>query len=160
MVVELGVQSLHDASLVRINRGIMALLQKKQSNACTKRVAVYAHLIIGLPEETQICGNKACKDWWKRVLMGLNFTIYTIIDKTDLAREYAQEPFALLDEYNYAEALMELLRYIPAHIPILRLATDTPNHELLAPLAYGKRGSLGSMWHKQCVIEVCTKAIW
>jgi radical SAM superfamily enzyme len=53
---------------------------------------------------------------------GIKFHNLHIIHNTDLAREYAKNPFALLNEYEYAEALMELLRTIPSHIPILRLA--------------------------------------
>lgn len=144
VIVELGVQSLHDASLKQINRGHDAACSLDAIKRLHgKGLKVYAHLIIGLPNETP--------DMWKESLQGLveagidgiKFHNLHVIEKTDLAREYAQKPFSLLSEYEYAEALIELLRYVPSHIPILRLATDTPERELIAPKWHMSKGQFG-----------------
>ncbi|WP_286682784.1 TIGR01212 family radical SAM protein [Sulfurospirillum sp. MES] len=141
VVVELGVQTLHDVSLKHINRGHdVACSLDAIRRLHVKGLKVYAHLIIGLPNETP--------DMWKESLQGLvnegidgiKFHNLHIIENTDLAREYAQEPFTLLNEYAYAEALIELLRYVPSSIPIVRLATDTPERELVAPKWHMAKG--------------------
>jgi len=144
VVVELGVQSLHDVSLKRMNRGhnsACSLDAIKRLHA--KGLKVYAHLIVGLPDETPQMWEQSVQGLVDSGIDGIKFHNLHIIEKTDLAREYAQTPFALLNEYEYAEALMALLRYIPSHIPILRLATDTPNQELIAPKWQMAKGQFG-----------------
>lgn len=134
VVVELGVQSLHDGSLKRMNRGHDAACSLEAIKRLRHRgLKVYAHLIIGLGDESF--------EMWKQSVLGLvdvgidgiKFHNLHIIQGTQLAREYEKNPFMLLNEYAYAEALINLLRFIPSHIPILRLATDTPKKELIAP---------------------------
>ncbi len=134
VVVELGVQSLHDASLKRMNRGHDVACSLEAIKRLRDRgLKVYAHLIIGLADEDF--------EMWKQSVLGLveagidgiKFHNLHIIQGTQLALEYEKESFELLNEYAYAEALINLLRFIPSHIPIIRLSTDTPNKELIAP---------------------------
>ena len=144
VVVELGVQSLHDESLVRMNRGhdaassLEAIKRLKE-----KGLKVYAHLIIGLSDETPAMWKQSLQGVVTAGIDGIKFHNLHVIQNTDLAREYAQNPFALLSEYAYAEALIELLRYVPSNIPILRLATDTPDLELIAPKWHMAKGQFG-----------------
>lgn len=134
VVVELGVQSLHDGSLKRMNRGHDAACSLEAIKRLRHRgLKVYAHLIIGLGDESF--------EMWKQSVLGLvdvgidgiKFHNLHIIQGTQLALEYEKMPFELLDEYAYAESLINLLRFIPSHIPIIRLSTDTPQKELIAP---------------------------
>ena len=144
VVVELGVQSLHDKSLAHMNRGHNAACSLEAIQRLhVKGLKVYAHLIIGLPDETFAMWKQSVQGLVDAGIDGIKFHNLHVIEKTDLAREYAQTPFALLSEYAYAEALMELLRMIPSHIPILRLATDTPTHELIAPKWHMAKGQFG-----------------
>jgi radical SAM protein (TIGR01212 family) len=144
VVVELGVQSLHDASLKRMNRGHDAACSLEAIKRLHgKGLKVYAHLIIGLPDETPAMWQASVQGLVNVGIDGIKFHNLHIIEKTDLAREFCLNPFALLSEYEYAEALIELLRYIPSHIPILRLATDTPDHELIAPKWHMAKGQFG-----------------
>lgn len=134
VVVELGVQSLHDESLKWMNRGHDAACSLEAIRRLRARgLKVYAHLIIGLVDESF--------EMWKQSVLGLveagidgiKFHNLHIIEGTQLAREYKEKPFELLSEYEYAEALINLLRFIPSSIPIIRLSTDTPENELMAP---------------------------
>ncbi|WP_294876477.1 MULTISPECIES: TIGR01212 family radical SAM protein [unclassified Sulfurospirillum] len=144
VVVELGVQTLHDTSLARMNRGHDAACSLDAIKRLHgKGLKVYAHLIIGLPNENLEMWKQSLKGLVDAGIDGIKFHNLHIIEKTDLAREYAQTPFALLNEYAYAEALIELLRYIPSTIPILRLATDTPAYELIAPTWHMAKGQFG-----------------
>lgn len=144
VVVELGVQSLHDVSLEQINRGHDAACSLEAIRRLhAYGLKVYAHLIIGLPHETPVMWKESVQGLVDAGIDGIKFHNLHIIQNTDLAHEYAKNPFALLSEYEYAEALMELLRTIPSHIPILRLATDTPDHELIAPQWHMAKGQFG-----------------
>lgn len=144
VVVELGVQSLHDVSLKRMNRGHDAACSLEAIKRLhVKGLKVYAHLIIGLPDENETMWQQSVQGLVDARIDGIKFHNLHIIEKTDLAREYKANPFALLNEYEYAEALMELLRYVPSSIPILRLATDTPTRELIAPQWQMTKGQFG-----------------
>jgi tRNA U34 5-methylaminomethyl-2-thiouridine-forming methyltransferase MnmC len=59
---------------------------------------------------------------------------------TELAAQYAKEPFPVLSHWEYAEALMDFLRRIPADIPVMRISTDTPDEELIAPHWHLEKG--------------------
>ncbi|MCD8478307.1 MAG: TIGR01212 family radical SAM protein [Sulfurospirillum sp.] len=144
VVVELGVQSLHDVSLERINRGHSAHASLEAIRRLhVKGLKVYAHLIMGLPNESFCMWEASVKGLVEAGIDGIKFHNLHIIHGTALAHEYEKDPFTLLSEYEYAEALIELLRVIPSHIPILRLATDTPNQELLAPQWHMAKGQFG-----------------
>lgn len=134
VAVELGVQSLHDASLTRMNRGHDGACSLEAIRSLkAKGLKVYAHLIIGLPDEMPSMWLETLKGVVNAGVDGIKFHHLHVIEHTALAEEYQAKPFTLLDEYAYAEALIELLRHVPSHIPILRLATDTPDKELIAP---------------------------
>ncbi|MBP9613674.1 MAG: TIGR01212 family radical SAM protein, partial [Sulfurospirillum sp.] len=102
VVVELGVQSLHDGSLKRMNRGHDAACSLEAIKRLRHRgLKVYAHLIIGLGDESF--------EMWKQSVLGLvdvgidgiKFHNLHIIQGTQLALEYEKMPFELLDEYAY-----------------------------------------------------------
>ncbi|NCD12363.1 MAG: TIGR01212 family radical SAM protein [Epsilonproteobacteria bacterium] len=144
VVVELGVQSLHDVSLKRINRGHSAEASLEAIRRLhVKGLKVYAHLIIGFPDENFLMWEASVRGLVEAGIDGIKFHHLHIISGTQLACEYEAEPFKVLSEYEYAEALMALLRIIPSHIPIIRLATDTPQKELIAPLWQMEKGHFG-----------------
>jgi len=142
--VDLGVQSLNDETLKRINRGH----DSKSSIEAIKRlqkygIKVFAHVIVGFRGESR-------EDWSstvsKLVALGVDgFKIHNlhIIKNTPLHVEYEQDKFRVYDEFEYAEELIYLLRLIPNHIPILRIATDTPNRDLIAPKWQMSKGEFG-----------------
>jgi len=144
VVVELGIQSLHDESLVRMNRGHDAYISREAIQRLhVKGLKVYAHVIIGLEGETEVMWQQTVSELVTLQIDGIKFHNLHVIRNTELAHTYAQKPFALLNEYAYAEALIKLLRLIPSHIPIIRLSTDTPNKELIAPLWQMHKGQFG-----------------
>ncbi|ACZ11298.1 TIGR01212 family radical SAM protein [Sulfurospirillum deleyianum] len=144
VVVELGVQSLQDVSLERINRGHSAHASLEAIERLhVKGLKVYAHLILGLPDESFCMWEESVKGLVEAGIDGIKFHNLHIISGTQLAREYEVAPFQLLNEYEYAEALISLLRLIPSHIPIIRLATDTPKKELIAPLWQMEKAHFG-----------------
>ena len=132
--IELGIQSMHDATLRLINRGHNAQSSKDAIERLHARnFKVYAHLILGFPNENLRHWQESVDILVRQGIDGIKFHNLHIIKQTALAQSYEQIPFPTMDEYEYAEALMSLLRRIPSSIPILRLATDTPRKDLIAP---------------------------
>ncbi len=142
--IDLGIQTLNDTTLLKINRGHDA---KSSLQAIEKLKAyglkVFAHVIIGLPDESREDFENTIKKIVTCKVDGIKFHNLHIIKNTTLHEEYKQKPFKLYNEYEYAQELMHLLRLIPSHIPILRLATDTPSKELIAPIWHMQKGQFG-----------------
>lgn len=155
--VELGVQSMHDETLHAIHRGHNA----EQSKIAIETLhayglRVFAHLIIGFPNEKMHHYERSVDALVKLGIDGIKFHNLHIIKDTALAQSYLHQPFHTLNEYEYAEVVMHLIRRIPSDIPIMRLATDTPERHLIAPHWQMPKGQFGS-YITQSMIRRCIK---
>ncbi|MBN1968942.1 MAG: TIGR01212 family radical SAM protein [Candidatus Delongbacteria bacterium] len=141
VIIELGVQTLNDISLLKINRGhdsdrSLKAVQFLNDN----NIEVAVHLIIGLPNETIDDNILTVKKLSHFKLAGIKFHNLHIIEGTNLAREYEKENFNIYTENQYAEILIELFKYVPGDIPILRVCTDTEIEKLIAPKWHMNKG--------------------
>lgn len=135
--VELGVQTAKDETLKRINRGHDWACSKKAIFDLAERgIHVAPHVIIGLPGETTEDWNRTAEELAKLPISGIKIHNLHVIKGTRLA----ENPPPVLSHWEYAEALMDFLRRIPAELPIMRIFTDTPDNELIAPHWYLEKG--------------------
>lgn len=132
--VELGVQTIHDETLERINRGhdwqssLDAIAALKSHG-----IKVCAHIIVGLPGEGREHFIMTAKALAALDLDGIKIHNLHVIKNTRLADEYHAKPFPVMSEFEYAEALIEIIRHLPPGLPLMRFATDTPDEEIVAP---------------------------
>ncbi len=132
--VVFGFKTQHDSTLERINRGHDwgcsrdAILRLHAAG-----IACAVHVIFGLPGETEADYHETARALAELPIDGIKIHNLHVIKNTPLADQYLNKPFSLLDEHDYAEAVIDTIRLMPAHIPIVRLQTDTPDDELLAP---------------------------
>ena len=159
--VELGVQTVHDRTLERINRGHDWAASKtaiKQLHEVGIKVAV--HVILGLPGETAQDFQQTADRLAALPIDAIKIHNLHIEKGTALAEEYKKvgqasclsmpaEPGATGDrleacptfmEHDFAEHLMDFIRRMPPNIPILRLTTDTLDEELIAPKWHMAKG--------------------
>jgi radical SAM protein (TIGR01212 family) len=135
--VELGVQTANDETLKRINRGHDWECSKKAILALAARsIHVAPHVIIGLPGESSKDWNHTAEELAKLPISGIKIHNLHIVKGTRLA----ENPPPVLNHWEYAEALMEFLRRIPAELPVMRISTDTPDDELIAPQWHLEKG--------------------
>ncbi len=142
--VDLGVQTLNDKTLKCINRGH----DSKSSIEAIKKlqhygIKVYAHIIVGFRSETREDWSRSVKELVALHVDGFKIHNLHIIKNTPLYIEYKNNPFKTYNEFEYAEELIHLLRLIPQDIPILRIATDTPDKDLIAPKWQMSKGEFG-----------------
>ena len=132
--IELGVQTCHNHTLQRINRGhdwqsskdaIVTLNEAGLSTA--------VHLILGLPGETTADMKQTIKKVCRLPVDAIKLHNLHVIKNTQLEKEYQKNPFPLYSEHEYCDLLLELLPHIPEHIPLIRLTTDTVKEKLVAP---------------------------
>lgn len=139
--IDLGIQTLSDTTLQKINRGhdakssLEAIQQLKNYG-----LKVYAHVIVGLEGETRQDWENTIKKIVKSGVDGIKIHNLHIIKDTTLAKEFEKKPFKILNEYEYLEELIHLLRFIPSHIPLLRTTTDTPKDQIIAPKWHMSKG--------------------
>lgn len=132
--VEPGVQTSCNRTLERIRRGHNWECSRQAILRLTERGLLAApHVIIGLPGETAADWNRTAEDLAQLPLSGIKIHQLHLVKNTPLEKEYTQTPFPLLNHWDYAEALMDFLRRIPGGLPVMRIATDTPDDELVAP---------------------------
>jgi len=142
--VDLGVQTLNDETLKYINRGH----DSKSSIEAIKKlqhygIKVYAHIIVGFKDENREDWTNTVKELVALRVDGFKIHNLHVIKNTPLHVEYIQKPFKIYDEFEYAQELICLLRLIPNDIPILRIATDTPDKDLVAPIWKMSKGEFG-----------------
>jgi len=132
--VELGVQTCHDATLLRIQRGhdrargeaAAQLLHEAGLRPC-------AHLIFGLPGETE-ADMLASVDWVARLpFHGVKFHNLHILRGSPMGEAWLREPFGVLEETDYLHLAAQALRRIPEDMPVFRVYTDSPPELRLAP---------------------------
>lgn len=142
--IELGVQTVHDATLARINRGHdWASSRDAILRAARRGLRVAAHLIVGLPGEGPEHFAATAEALAALPIFAVKIHNLHVIAGTRLAEEYARQPFPVLDEGDYADALIAILRRLPARVAILRINTDTPPDRLVAPRGFMGKGVFG-----------------
>ena len=132
--LELGLQSAHDETLSRINRGHgIAAYADAVSRAHRHDVPVCTHLILGLPGESAAM----CRQTHARVLdlgvAGLKLHPLMIVRGSRMAVEYSRGELRapLIDEY--AASAAELIRCTPAQIVFHRVTATAREPTLIAP---------------------------
>ncbi len=135
--VELGVQTTNDEALKRINRGHDWECSKKAIlDLSTRGIHVAPHVIIGLPGESSKDWNRTAEELARLPISGIKIHNLHIMKGTELAKN----PPPVLNHWEYAEALMDFLRRIPTNIPVMRISTDTPDDQLIAPHWHLEKG--------------------
>ena len=140
--LELGLQSVHDATLRRINRGHDAACSETAVRQAAERgLAVCGHLMAGLPGEGERAFLESL-DWALSLpLSGLKLHNVYVPRGTALARLYEEGGYHPLARDEYVDLLCTALPRIPAGVVMHRVQSDPAPGELLAPeWAAEKRG--------------------
>lgn len=139
--IELGVQTVHDRTLRRVNRGHGWVESSEAIHSLHERgIKVIAHVIIGLPGEGREDFALTAEALAHMPISGIKIHNLHVVKGTTLADEFATNRFKVYDEYEYADILIDFLRRLPAVIPIVRINTDTTPNELIAPVWSMKKG--------------------
>ncbi|MBN1523130.1 MAG: TIGR01212 family radical SAM protein [Spirochaetales bacterium] len=135
--VELGLQTIHNKTLSRINRGhsaedfFAAYHLLKQAG-----IKVAVHCIFGLPGE----GKKEIEATIDTIAAlkpdGIKLHNLHIPKDTPLFEEYLQGEITVPSVHRYLDYTITTLTRIPKDTVILRLTTDTPQSERAAPLTF------------------------
>ncbi len=133
--MEYGLQSGHDSTLARINRG-HTVAEFVEAVELTHRLGfpVCVHLIFGLPGEDRAMMMETVELIKGLGIEGVKFHQLYVVDGTPLARLYENGGYRPLTLDEYASLCAEAIRRLGPGVVIHRLNGDPPREGLLAPL--------------------------
>lgn len=132
--VELGLQSIHPASLDFIGR-CHGLLEFENTVLQLRRaeIKVCVHLIFGLPGETREMMLDTVRYLVPLGIDGVKFHPLYIERGTRLADLHAENPMKLLTQQEYCRTVVESLKILPGDIVIQRLTGEGDPSRIIAP---------------------------
>lgn len=132
--IEYGLQSVHDETLLKINRGHDFKAFAKAVEATKNRgIKICAHVILGLPGEDRDHMLKTAETLSKMGIDGIKIHLLYVIKGTKLETLYNAGKYKCLDLEEYAAIVCDFLEIIPPSVVIQRLTGDPHPDELVAP---------------------------
>lgn len=134
LIVEYGVESANDETLLRINRGHTF----RQSCEAIRRTAergirVGAHVILGFPWEPFDELMHQAEEISRLPLTTLKLHQLQIIRGTQLAREYAEHPWAVPTAEEYIDLVLHYISRLPYGLVMERFVSQSPPEMVIAP---------------------------
>ena len=134
LIVEYGVESANDETLLRINRGHTF----RQSCEAIRRTAergirVGVHVILGFPWEPFDELMRQAEEIGRLPLTTLKLHQLQIIRGTQLAREYAEHPWAVPTAEEYIDLVLNYISRLPYGLVMERFVSQSPPEMVIAP---------------------------
>jgi radical SAM protein (TIGR01212 family) len=132
--LELGVQTVHDQSLLWLRRGHtwadsrQAILRARQ-----RRLFVVAHVILGIPGEDLSAVEQTARHLATLKVDAVKIHHLHVLRNTPLAQLWKRGDFQPISREEYVEAVVRFLELLPPECVIERLVGDAPAEYLLAP---------------------------
>jgi radical SAM protein (TIGR01212 family) len=133
--LELGLQSIHPETLVRINRGhtfrdfLSALDQARAYN-----LPVTVHIILGLPGESADRMLQTGEALSRLPIQGLKIHPLAVLKGTGMEPLFLKHQYVPLDLETYVKVVCDILELLNPEVIIERLTQDSRPEELVAPL--------------------------
>ncbi len=145
--IELGLQTIHEATALYIRRGYDLPVFTEAAAALHKlRIPFIVHVILGLPGETPDMVLQTIDYVNNLKPFGVKLQLLHILKHTDLAKDYEAGKFEALTEKAYFELLGACIARLNPDIVLHRVTGDGPKNLLIAPLWSGnKRGVLNHL---------------
>ena len=135
ITVELGLQTIHEASARYIRRGygtpvyLDAVARLKEAG-----IGVVTHIILGLPGEDMEMAAQTTRAAVAAGTDGVKFHLLHVLRGTDLAWDYEAGKFRCLELPEYAAWLKRCLEEVPRNVVVHRITGDGAKRDLIAPL--------------------------
>ena len=133
--VELGLQTIHETSVVYIRRGYVNQIYfeavKKLKEAGIEAVT---HIILGLPGETAEMAAETTRAAIAAGTDGVKFHLLHVLKDTDLEKDYLAGKFQCLTMEEYGDWLCNCVKEVPSQVTVHRITGDGAKRNLTAPL--------------------------
>ncbi len=152
--IELGLQTIHEDTAIRMNRGYpLSTYNEAVTNLTHRNIRIVTHLILGLPGESKqdmmdsvVYVTQPNPDQSR--IYGMKLHLLNVVKGSALEKDYKGfVPFSSPQEY--INLVCDLLPLIPPEITIHRLTGDVPRSLLVSPeWSYKKRTILNGVLHE------------
>jgi radical SAM protein (TIGR01212 family) len=133
--LEYGLESIHDLTLERINRGHdFREWAEAVEKTAGRGIHIASHVILGLPGETREQMLQIAEVISRYPIDSLKIHHLHIVKKTALATQYKREPFPVFGYNEYISFVIEFLQRLRPDIYIQRLVGETHPRNLVAPI--------------------------
>ena len=135
VTVELGLQTIHEASVQYICRGYVnqtyfdAVTRLKEAG-----IEVVTHIILGLPGETAEMAAQTTRAAIGAGTDGVKFHLLHVLKHTDLEKDYMAGKFQCLTMEAYGDWLCACMKEVPPEVTVHRITGDGAKRNLVAPL--------------------------
>ena len=136
VLVEYGIESCNDATLLRINRGHdYATAVDAVQRTAARGIPVGAHIILGLPREDREEIMRQATELSRLPLTTLKMHQLQLIRGTRMAEEYVARPtdFHLFALDDYVDTVVDYVERLHPDIVLERFASQSPKELLIAP---------------------------
>lgn len=136
LMIEYGIESANDETLVRINRGHdFAAVVDAVHRTHERGILTGGHVILGLPGEDRSEMLRQASLLASLPLDMIKLHQLQLIKGTRMAREYEEHPewFHLYDVDEYIELVIDYIERIPDRVVIERFISQSPRSLLIAP---------------------------
>ena len=132
--IEYGLQSAHDHTLARINRGHdVACFERAVSLTRNRNIRICAHVILGLPGESRQEMLETADAIAALGIDGIKLHLLYVVRGTPMETQYRAGSYRCLGQREYAELTCDFIERLPETMIIQRLTGDPHPKELVAP---------------------------
>jgi hypothetical protein len=133
--IEYGLQSVHDDTLRRINRGHSFLDFSRAVDLTRNRgIQICTHVILGLSGENREMMLETARTLADSGINGIKIHLLYVIRGTPLEKLWQRGEYTPMEQAEYVERVCDFLELLPKRIIIQRITGDPHPDELAAPL--------------------------
>ena len=134
LLVEYGVESANEETLVRVNRGhTFAQARECIIRPAQRGIRVGVHMILGFPWETRSELIRQAQLIASLPITTLKLHQLQVIRGTQLAREYELQPWPLPTAEEYVDLVLEYISHLPSSLVLERFVSQSPPEYVIAP---------------------------
>lgn len=134
LLVEYGVESANEETLVRVNRGhTFAQARECIIRTAQRGIRVGVHMILGFPWETRSELIRQAQLIASLPITTLKLHQLQVIKGTQLAREYEFHPWPLPTAEEYVDLVLEYISHLPSSLVLERFVSQSPPEYVIAP---------------------------
>lgn len=133
--VELGLQTVHEATAAAIRRGYTLDVYDDAMRRLTQAgLETVVHVILGLPGESREMILETVSYVAHSGAAGIKLQLLHVLEGTDMARDFLAGRFETLGMEEYVSILCDAVRLLRPDMVVHRLTGDGAKRELIAPL--------------------------
>lgn len=135
LMVELGLQTVHDHTGEKINRAHDYTCYVEGVEKLRKHnINVVSHIINGLPEETPEMMMETARAVSKLDVQGIKIHLLHLLRNTAMVKQYEKGMLEFLDRETYVNLVVDQLEILPENMVIHRITGDGPGELLIGPM--------------------------